>query len=202
MGEEGRLIQRLRRGMAVTLIVMGLALIAPSGASTALAVPPSATGLPLGYTVQRVDSPTPAINGNFGLGFTQAGDLNGDGKMDLIVGTDEHGGSTGPVFEISGVDGSLIRSIPTPDPGGTGIAPSFGSYVGALPDIGSCAGGTPGATCASFGVPDGTPDVLVSALGVDVGGLVDAGRGYVIDGVDRWRPAGASTCPRPTSPSS
>jgi hypothetical protein len=171
-----------RRGVPLTIAVMGSGLIGLIGASPALAVAPPPTGLPLGYTVQRVDSPTPAANGNFGLGFAQAGDLNGDGKMDLIVGTDEHGGSTGPVFEISGVDGSLIRSIPTPDTGGTGTAPSFGSYVGALPDIGSCAGGTPGATCTSFGLPDGTPDVLVSALGVDVGGLVDAGRGYVIDG--------------------
>jgi hypothetical protein len=182
MDGEEPLMRDFRHPVSWVVGILGAGLIGLIAASPAIAAAPVATGLPLGYAVQRVDSPTPAANGNFGLGFARAGDLNGDGKTDLIVGTDEHGGSTGPVFEISGVDGSLIRSIPTPDTGGSGTAPSFGSYVGGLPDIGSCPGGTPGATCANFGVPDGVPDALVAALGVDVGGLVDAGRGYVIDG--------------------
>src|SRR5262245_8012957 len=157
--------------------------------------PPALADLPIGYDVQRVDSPNPTIGGDFGIGFTSAGDLNGDGKTDLIVGTDEHGGSTGTVYEVSGADGSIIRTISAPDAGGTGTLPSFGSYVGGIPDLGGCPGGTAGQICPNptIGPPDGTPDVLVTALGVDVpfndpqnGGaaatLVDAGRAYVVDG--------------------
>src|SRR5262245_32541755 len=144
-------MSRGRRRFATSTVVVAV-LVALSLA------PASSADLPIGYDVQKVGSPAPATNGNFGLGFTAAGDVDDDGTSDLVVGTDEHGGSTGPVFVISGDDGSLIRQIPTPDPAGdTGTSPSFGSYVGSLPDVGSCPGGTPGATCPSFGSTDGTP---------------------------------------------
>ncbi len=141
-------------------------------------------GLPRTYQVQRVDSPMPAANGNFGLATVSAGDVDRDGKDDLLVGTDEHGGSVSPVFVISGATGATIRVIPAPDAGGAGSAAGFGTYVGKLPDLGSCPGGTPGVTCpnATIGPVDGVPDQMVTAIGVDVGGLVDAGRAYVIDG--------------------
>ena len=149
-----------------------------------LAVPQAQAKLPRTYQVQRVDSPTPTIGGNFGIAFVNGGDLNGDGKADLIVGTDEHGGSSGTIFEISGADGATIRAISSPDPDGNGTKASFGSYVGSLADIGSCAGGTSGVLCGlpAIGAPDGTPDVLVAALGIDVGGLDDVGRAYIYDG--------------------
>jgi len=145
--------------------------------------------------VQRVDSPNPTVGGDFGIGFTSAGDLNGDNKTDLIVGTDEHGGSTGQVFEINGANGSTIRTINAPDTGGSGTLPSFGSYVGGISDLGSCPGGTAGQTCpnGTVGPADGTPELLITALGVDAGfndpqdgnnpaTLIDAGRAYVVDG--------------------
>ena len=86
--------------------------------------------LPRTYIAQSVDSPAPTIGGDFGIAFVNGGDLNGDNKDDLIVGTDEHGGSTGTIFEISGADGTAIRSIASPDPDGAGTKASFGSYVG------------------------------------------------------------------------
>ena len=168
-----------------------------------LAAATANAGLPRTYTVTRVDSPNPTAGGDFGIGFVNTGDLNGDGKQDLLVGTDEHGGGPGQVFVISGVTGASIRTISSPegcvtaaDAGcgaGTGTPSSFGSYVGKIADIGSCSGGSPGATCAAFGAPDGIPDELVTALGVDVGfdcspspgdegTLVDAGLAYVVDG--------------------
>src|SRR5215208_2358638 len=110
-------------------------------------VPVAQAKLPRTYSVQRVDSPAPAIGGDFGIAFVTGGDLNGDGKDDLIVGTDEHGGSTGTIFEISGADGSTIRSIASPDPDGNGTKASFGSYVGSIADIGSCTGGASGTLC-------------------------------------------------------
>src|SRR5215207_1512328 len=140
--------------------------------------------LPRTYIAQSVDSPSPTIGGDFGIAFVNGGDLNGDGKDDLIVGTDEHGGSTGTIFEISGADGTAIRAIASPDPDGNGTKASFGSYVGGIADIGSCPGGTSGSVCpnATIGAGDDVPDVLVTALGVDVGGLDDAGRAYLYDG--------------------
>jgi hypothetical protein len=134
-----------------------------------------------------VDSPAPVVGGNFGIGFVNAGDLNHDGVDDLLVGTDEHGGGTGGVFEISGKDGSLIRTLTDPNPQAS-PNPAFGSYVGKLGDIGSCPGGTAGQICPNptIGPPDGVPDELVSALNANVtdleGHTVTAGRVYVIDG--------------------
>lgn len=146
----------------------------------------AAPGLPSGFRVQRVNSPTPRVQGNFGVAFVNAGDVNGDGKDDLLVGSDEHGVTPGQVFLMSGADGSLIREIPAPDPSTGGNATAFGSYVGKIADIGSCPGftGSPGETCTAseVGAPDGVPDQLVTALGVDIGGQTDMGRGYVIDG--------------------
>src|SRR5262245_32000104 len=155
-----------------------------------IAAPAAPAALPLGYDVEKVDSPIPTNGGDFGIAMVSPGDLNGDNKADIVIGTDEHGGSAGTIFEISGADGSLIRTISSPDAAGdTGTKPSFGSYVGGLADLGSCPGGTPGQTCpnATVGPPDDVPEVLVTALGQDVsfsdpmnGGatatLVDAGR--------------------------
>ena len=161
-----------------------------------IAAPAASAALPLGYDVQKLDSPNVTVGGDFGIAMVIPGDLNGDGEADIVIGTDEHGGSAGTIFELSGADGSTIRSISSPDAAGdTGTLPSFGSYVGGLADLGSCAGGTAGQTCslATVGAPDGVPEVLVTALGQDVsfsdpmnGGaqatLVDAGRAYVVDG--------------------
>jgi len=138
--------------------------------------------LPRTYDVLRVDSPSPTVGGDFGIAFVNGHDLNGDGKDDLIVGTDEHGGSTGTIFEISGADGSMIRSIASPDGDGAGTKASFGSYVGSIPDFVSCPGGASGQVCPAMGPADGVADVLVTALGVDVDGLTDAGRAYLYDG--------------------
>ena len=177
--------------------IRSLLIAAALTAVAALVAAPTALGaLPLGYDVQKIDSPNVTVGGDFGIAMVSPGDLDGDGQADIVIGTDEHGGSAGTIFELSGADGSTIRSISSPDAAGdTGTLPSFGSYVGGLADIGSCGGGTAGQTCglATIGAPDGVPEVLVTALGQDVtfpdpansdtpATLVDAGRAYVVDG--------------------
>src|SRR5919204_1406938 len=105
---EGAEMTRFWVVLAITLGVIGAA-AGPTGAA-----------LPRTWDVQRVDSPHPSVGGNFGIGFVSAGDVNRDGRDDLIVGTDEHGGGPGEVFLISGADGSAIRTLDSPDPGGSG----------------------------------------------------------------------------------
>src|SRR3954447_6266154 len=210
-GLGGRLavFARLRFGFGVATLALALFLI---GTATALAA------LPRTYQVQTVPSPQPTAAARFGVALVNAGDENGDGKDDIVVGTDEHGGAfAGTVYVISGADGSTIRTLQPPDPqaastGNNGVA--WGGFVGKIgtnesipanyTDIGSCPAGQPSQTCASnantVGPADGVPDLLVTALGVDVsyntngltcerpaadnqvGTLVDAGRAYVVDG--------------------
>ena len=172
-----------------------------------VAAAPSLAALPRTYDVQRVESPAPATSGNFGRALAVVGDVNADGKQDMLVGNDKHGTRAGQVFVISGADGSLIRELQRPDTDsvGTGRPAGFGAAVGKIGfnqaagpfyDIGSCAGGDsadPDAYCdgATVGAADGVPDLLATASGVDVNpatGAIDPslnndlGVAYVFDG--------------------
>ncbi len=172
------------------LAILGLtAVIVGAIASTAQAA------LPRTYQATRIDSPAPITNGVFGRGMASAGDLNADGTDDLLVpqqaGTP---GGEGSVFVISGASGLPIARIDAPDPGGSGSRAGFGSFwvskVGsrAVPgsDLGRCTGGAAGALCPQnpIGAPDGIPEIVVGARGVDANG-VDSGRVYVYDGATR-----------------
>lgn len=156
-----------------------------------------AAELPRTYQVTRVDNPSPTTNGNFGLAVLPAGDIDGDGAGDVLVGTDKHGRQPGSVTLVNGRTGAILRTYARPDadPGGAGErAAGFGAALGILganavagqmTDLGSCpGGGAPGVLCAAatIGAPDGVPDHLVSATGVDVGAINDVGVLYVFDG--------------------
>jgi hypothetical protein len=160
---------------------------------------PASADLPATWDPQAIDNPTPALNDRFGDGIINGGDLNGDGEDDFVVGIDEHGTIAGEVHVFSGETGALIRTIPAPDPdaGGAGDNPdAFGTFVGKVgtnrsappfTDIGQCPGGSPGMNCAAaqgtIDTPDGVPDILASAVGVDVDANGDdMGRVYVLDG--------------------
>ena len=175
---------RLRR--VATLLGGTLLVMAALGAASASAA------LPPGYTVTRIDSPLPTTNGGFGNSSISLGDVDGDGRDDIAVmqfnGSAQSGAGT--IWTISGATGQVIRNVNVGDPGGTRGNAGADNHIGRMDDIGSCANapaqvaGQPGPTCASatVGPPDGVKELLIGLGGVDVDGIADIGRAYVIDG--------------------
>lgn len=163
----------------------------------AVAAPVAAAALPRTYQAQRIDSPSPAVGGQFSLGMNLAGDLNRDGEEDLIIPQVPGFNTDGQLFVFSGETGALLDTVNGPDPSAAGARAQFGllgNYKVGLSrsappftDLGSCPGGTAGQTCGNptVGAADGVPELLVGATGVDVGGVTDAGRVYVLDGATR-----------------
>ena len=103
----------------------------------------------------------------FGYSVSMAGDVNGDGKADFIVGARvaDPGGraDAGNAYVYSGADGSLLYQK---DGGATGD--TFGWSVSAAGDVNG----------------DGMADFIVGATRADPGGRADAGSVYVYSGAD------------------
>ena len=192
-------------GRAEIAIRAGCALAVTAAAMTTGAAFGAGNGLPRTYDVARYDSPAPAATAQYPLQLANVGDLNGDGKEDFVTGqlanTRNDAGQivangNGAIYVISGATGERIKTIESPDPGGAGNAANFafpwvskvGTNRSAAPftDLGSCSSPPPnaGELCrsATVGGPDGVPDILVGARGVDARGLRDSGRVYVFDG--------------------
>ena len=164
--------------------------------------------------------------GNLGDSVSGAGDVNGDGLDDIIVGAwqADAGGFTaaGSAFVFSGADGSplwqfdgavefdyhgqsvsgagdvngdgfddLIVGASGADPGGLSVAGSAFVYSGADGSTlwqfdGAAAYATLGASVSGAGDVngDGFPDLIVGAPGTDPGGLLDAGSAFVYSGAN------------------
>ena len=157
-------------------------------ATTALAQAP---GLPRGYQIQRIDSPSPVLSGTFGLQTTPVGDVNGDGEEDIATNqTEGTPNAEGQVWVYSGENGGLLGTFTAPDAGNPTNATGnnralVDRWMDRLGDIGSCPANTAaGETCTSgaIGPPDGRADFFLGAEGVDVPPARDVGRVYVIDG--------------------
>lgn len=104
------------------------------------------------------------INSNFGHSIADAGDIDGDGVDDLVVGATGHvvgGEPRGRVFIYSGADGDLIDSVTGPE-----AAVLFGGSVSGAGDANG----------------DGTPDIVIG-IPKDNRGGDDAGRVEIRDGV-------------------
>lgn len=112
--------------------------------------------------------PSPQADGYFGQTVAGIGDVDGDGRGDVIVGApDENGGGVqgaGRIHVFSGASGSLIRTIISP---GRIAGGSFGESISDVPDANG----------------DSIPDVLVGApKETPPGGPARAGRVYLFSG--------------------
>ena len=101
----------------------------------------------------RIDAPEPQADAQFGFYISVFGDVNGDGKRDIAVGTQVHdvGANTdeGRAWVFSGAGGNLLYTLESPDPQADG---RFGERIGAAGDV----------------TGDGVGDVLVGATRHDV----------------------------------
>ncbi len=112
-----------------------------------------------------LESPNPENNGNFGWSVCEAGDVDGDGWGDLILGAcQEYGGAyhAGRAYVFSGGDGSVLHSLLSPQPASSGL---FGACVAGAGDVDT----------------DGFADVVVGAPYEYVGAPL-AGRAYIFSG--------------------
>ncbi|MCA9773840.1 MAG: hypothetical protein KC466_15590, partial [Myxococcales bacterium] len=101
----------------------------------------------------------------FGYAVGGAGDIDADGRPDVIVGSWGYdgaaGGGTGRAYWYSGATGALLRTFE-----GTGTADFAGTAVAGLGDVDA----------------DGTADQVVGAPGFNGAAGLDTGRAYVLSG--------------------
>jgi hypothetical protein len=121
-----------------------------------------------GSLLRTLTSPAaPQPGGAFGSSVA-VGNLNGDVNGDIVVGADGEttGGNAGQgaVYGFSGLDGSVLRTLTTPNPAASA---QFG-YSVAVGDVSA----------------DGIADIAVGAIGETVGGNLGQGREYTFSGAD------------------
>jgi hypothetical protein len=112
-----------------------------------------------------LNNPTPQPAADFGRPVAPVGDVNGDGRPDILVGAplqDLDGGlNQGQAFVFSGVDGALALTLDNPTPG---VKANFGRWMASPGDVSG----------------DGVPDILVGASG----DRQDRGIAFVLSGAD------------------
>ncbi len=112
-----------------------------------------------------LESPNPEADGYFGVSVSGAGDVDGNGYEDIVVGAEcEDGGAfdAGRAHIFRGQTGSLLYSLQSPNAEMEG---RFGYFVSGAGEVDN----------------DGHADVVVGACGEN-GGASDAGRAYIFSG--------------------
>ncbi len=123
---------------------------------------------PLADVVHTLVSPNEEYWGQFGFSVSAAGDVNGDGYADVIIGArweDVGAGGTGAgrAYVFSGEDGRLLLTLESPNPEYRG---EFGVSVSGVGDVDG----------------DGYNDVIVGAYLEGGGPTTGPGRAYVFSG--------------------
>ncbi|NQU47105.1 MAG: FG-GAP repeat protein [Planctomycetes bacterium] len=98
-----------------------------------------------------------------GTAAAGAGDVNGDGFDDIIIGDGIIQGGNGSAYVYSGPDGALIYQFD-----GAAFPDAFGASVAGAGDVNA----------------DGYADLIIAASSADPGGRVNAGSVYVYSGAD------------------
>jgi hypothetical protein len=119
-----------------------------------------------GLVLHTLISPIPESYGFFGTAVSGAGDTDGDGYDEVLVGAfyeDGGAGGAGRAYILSTQPGVLPRTLLSPSPQPDG---HFGRSVSLAGDVDS----------------DGTHDVIVGASEEDIGTMSNAGRAHVFSG--------------------
>jgi hypothetical protein len=119
-----------------------------------------------GSLIRTLSAPSPARKVRFGSAVAAAGDLDGDGAGDLIIGAPRAvvpgAGRAGEAYLFSGASGAVLAPLAAP-------SPRKGSRFGWSVAAGSDANG------------DGNPELLVGAPREKVGSREEQGRVYMFD---------------------
>lgn len=161
--------RRLRRTGDLVVGLLALAI---------LTAPTAGAALPAGYAAAIAENPVPTTAADhFGANIVNAGDVNGDGKDDVLVGVPDWRdsgalpGVSGKVVFVDGQTGGMITTVKPPQSdtliSHEGASTAFGAQVAAIGDLNG----------------DGVPEHVVSAPGSDISAsAVDMGIVYVLDG--------------------
>jgi hypothetical protein len=113
-------------------------------------------------------SPHEEGGGQFGYDVSGAGDSNGDGYADILVGAPVEAPGTSPssagrAYIFSGWTGDILQTLKSPNEEANGV---FGASVASVGDVDA----------------DGYVDVVVGAPWESPGGVAEAGRAYIFSG--------------------
>ncbi len=117
-----------------------------------------------GRLLHTLTSPEPKAGGQFGRAIAPVEDVDGDGVPDFVIGAPNEGGEmplSGRAYVFSGRNGSLLRTLTSPEPENMG---TFGASIAGSGDMNG----------------DGSPDALITQPNSESG----KGRVYLVSLTD------------------